>query len=144
MTVGPGSCPRCRKALVERFLHEATLLACGFCGGVWLDTRACQAVMQGASRELVDLAERAERQATVVTDTAAPALCPVCARTLLMGEVPGTATEIHSCAAHGTWFDPNGLRRVAFAFADAVEPEPPVMSFGEWIRRPPLTGPPQG
>jgi hypothetical protein len=85
--------------------------------------------MQGASRELVDLAERAERQATVATDTTAPALCPVCERTLLMGEVPGTATEIHSCATHGTWFDLDGLGRVAFAFADAADPVPTVVSL---------------
>jgi uncharacterized RDD family membrane protein YckC len=83
---------------------------------VWLDSLASGAIMQGASRELVDLAEQAARHACVAPDFSAPPVCPTCQRGLVRAEVPGTATEIHTCSVHGTWFDSNVLPMVALAF----------------------------
>jgi len=112
----PGVCPRCRKELFEGSLEGATLLGCGRCGGVWIDSHASEALMRGASRELVDLAEQAARHATAAPDFSVPPLCPMCQRALVRGEVPGTATEINTCSVHGTWFDWKSLTVVALAF----------------------------
>jgi Zn-finger nucleic acid-binding protein len=119
------ACPRCGHELFTAPADGGALLGCGTCGGVWLDSAACQALMDGSSRELVELAERAARHATAPADTSTCALCPACRSPLVRGEVPGTAVAINTCAAHGTWFDRDGVRLVALRFAHL----PPPLQF---------------
>jgi Zn-finger nucleic acid-binding protein len=114
-------CPRCQVALFEGTRNDATLLGCAKCGGVWLDNRACHALVQGSSGALVDLAERAARGVTTAPDERV-APCPVCSRPLTTTAVPPTTVTIDTCAAHGTWFDPNELRIVALAYAKLPGP----------------------
>ncbi|MGH7297434.1 MAG: hypothetical protein ACRELB_21035 [Polyangiaceae bacterium] len=95
---------------------------------------------------LVELAEQAGRRATVPSDPTSAAHCPVCDRVLTRGEVPDTAVAINTCAAHGTWFDRNGLRLASLRYAplppplqfhkeDYQLPTPPPETLGELIER---------
>jgi Zn-finger nucleic acid-binding protein len=138
------ACPRCGSGLFEGPARHGQILGCGRCGGVWLDGAGCRAIMQGAGEELVELAERAGRRATVAPDSARPPCCPTCEQPLTRGEVPGTAVAIDSCAAHGTWFDRNALRLVALRFAKLPPPLPvrredyqlpprAPETFGDWV-----------
>jgi hypothetical protein len=78
--------------------------------------------MQGTGGALVDLAEQAGRHATTPADLTSEAGCVSCGRPLACGEVPGTTVTINTCSAHGTWFDRDGLRRVALHFAHLQPP----------------------
>jgi Zn-finger nucleic acid-binding protein len=146
------ACPRCDCQLFAGSVGSSGLLACGRCGGVWLDNAACRQVMQGAAHALTELAEQAARHATVAADTKSRACCPMCGEALGCGQVPGTAIVISTCAAHGTWFDRNGLRIIALRFADLPPPlqfrkedyqlpAPAPESIGDWVLQQALGAP---
>jgi Zn-finger nucleic acid-binding protein len=116
-------CPRCQVPLFEGRRAESKLRGCGHCGGVWLDVAAAQAVVSGAARDLTALAAQAAAHSTVSPDVnLGPLPCPVCGLALGRVAIPGTAIEIDSCAAHGSWFDADELRLVALAYAEFPPP----------------------
>jgi Zn-finger nucleic acid-binding protein len=132
------SCPRCSAQLFDGHAREAKLLGCGQCGGVWLDSAASKAVLQGEAKDLVGLADLASRHATVAVDTQVSNLaCPECGQPMTRGAVPGTRIEIDLCSRHGTWFDPNELRLVALAYARLPEPAQFADPYPEERRRAP-------
>jgi Zn-finger nucleic acid-binding protein len=103
--------------LVEKKLGSSALLACLKCGGVWLDSVACETIAHRGGYDhpsteragyLLFLADRSAEQATVQPDESI-ALCPVCLAPMQRTPVAAVEVSIDICR-HGTWFDANELR----------------------------------
>ncbi len=109
-------CPRCRVQLYLGDVQHAGALACGACGGVWLDTASATRVADGLDERLSAVAHRAAEGVVVASPVNGGLLaCPICSKGLAVTHV--AHVELDVCAEHGTWFDRLELQHVARAFA---------------------------
>jgi Zn-finger nucleic acid-binding protein/uncharacterized RDD family membrane protein YckC len=108
-------CPRCSGPLSDVVLGDAAFRGCARCGGAWVDSRGCAAILEGKAEVFVALAEQLAERATVAARPFDKAACPVCNTELALGAVPPTGTVVQNCPAHGTWFDRGALPAVAGA-----------------------------
>jgi Zn-finger nucleic acid-binding protein len=121
-------CPRCQTQLSERTSGRAKLLACGDCGGVWLDPPSAKKVvshMNGALSQIA-LSQRIAKSARLVVDEAPAIRCPFDAEPLRRVAVDGVDVDV--CTVHGTWFDADEVRRIANAHLAEVEAKRPPPS----------------
>jgi uncharacterized RDD family membrane protein YckC len=116
------ACPSCSSSLFEAPAVGAAMLGCGQCGGVWLDSRACQGLVAGNAAPLEALAEHAAQRTSDAEDAHGAMACPVCTTGLASQGVPGTDLAFYTCAAHGTWFKRGTLPAVARAYRAAAAP----------------------
>lgn len=115
---GAPSCPRCRLGLFRGQAANVVMLACGRCGGVWLDNAAARKIQDVAPDEAIALADRASAHGSVAIDERAPAPCPACAKPMARTPVAAARVEVDTCSTHGTWFDKHELHAVASAFTE--------------------------
>jgi uncharacterized RDD family membrane protein YckC/Zn-finger nucleic acid-binding protein len=125
------SCPRCAVALSQMPFGDGVFCGCTRCGGAWVDSRGCGAILEGAVDTFTALASQLESVAYVRVDPRAPAQCPVCTMELGAGTLPPNDTLLHTCATHGTWFDRGALSAVA----GARRLESPTVAVGAWVAR---------
>lgn len=118
-------CPRCRHELTLCPIPDGSMGWCDRCGGIWLDNRACQAVVGDR------LSERGREKILWVTQHQKPAAappagqgyrrpgavgaadeavrCPACQGALASYVTDqarhGARIALDVCPAHGTWFD---------------------------------------
>ena len=120
-----GLCPRCRRPMVICPIPDGTMRWCGQCYGVWLDNRACQAlvgdtfseqgrdklhwVCQQSKPARPTPAGRGYRHAARVDAADETIACPVCHDALTSvvtdASLHGARVALDVCLAHGTWFD---------------------------------------
>jgi Zn-finger nucleic acid-binding protein len=119
-------CPDCGIGLFQAPAGEIHVWGCGRCGGQWLDNEGCRQLVSGnlspRARELATQASHRGRARGADDDegsyrTAAAAArdaraCPFC-RHVLTPHVTASGVELDVCAAHGTWFDPFELLKIA-------------------------------
>ena len=106
-------CPRCELELFEGRTSNVVMNGCGACGGLWLDNDGSRRVVNKVDDEVVDLASRAEANASHEVDTVAGALpCPVCQSVLKRVRIAKADLDLDICAEHGTWFDRGELQKV--------------------------------
>jgi Zn-finger nucleic acid-binding protein len=117
-------CPECGIGLFEASGGDVTVWGCGKCGGQWLDNKGCHQLVGGTlsprARELAGQASAVAR-ADAAQDPSyrAPGAaardarsCPFC-RDLLARHMASGGIELDVCLAHGAWFDPYELLRIA-------------------------------
>ena len=109
------ACPACGKGLGVEQVGELEALACGACGGLWLDRDLFEQL--GASRE---------RQGAVLGALPLPTIpsaapvgevryrpCPACGQRMnRVNYAKRSGVILDVCKAHGLWFDQDELRRV--------------------------------
>lgn len=114
----PKLCPRCRTALFEGRAKDVLMNGCGTCGGIWLDNDASQRAIRAVDRDVLELADRAEKHATRKPAALPAGLpCAECAQPMARVLAPRGRVELDVCATHGTWFDRHELRVVMMAYS---------------------------
>jgi Zn-finger nucleic acid-binding protein len=94
------------------------MYGCGACGGLWLDNDGSRRIVNTIDNEVVELASRAEANATYEVDTVSGGLpCPECRVTLKRVRFAKADLDLDICGAHGTWFDRGELKKVVDATA---------------------------
>jgi len=111
----PRPCPRCRLNLEAVKVGSASLLECGKCEGVWLDTATLQQICADREEQAAVLGMAAPLPAAEdrAIETVRYLRCPVCQD--LMNRVNFANCShviVDVCAKHGTWFDRDELRKV--------------------------------
>jgi len=98
------ACPRCSGRLVEQSLHDAALLDCVQCGGLFLPKATIDALSQSESRDLrMAFPRRARRPEPTQV---AYLTCPICSdrmNRVNFAKVSGVIVDI--CKNDGIWFD---------------------------------------
>jgi Zn-finger nucleic acid-binding protein len=112
---GPRHCPRGCGQLRLVTLGDVELEECERCSGVWLEQRVFQRLCADEEHRTVSLGAEfdARRESAVAVQTVRYVPCPTCAK--LMNRVnfgKQSGIILDCCAAHGTWFDADELRRV--------------------------------
>ena len=124
------ACPRCQSPLLPETVGPVTVRGCAKCGGIWLDTAACTAVMSRDADQVVDVASMVEGATHAVSTTTPTGPCPDCDRALTRrrflwtdgrfrpagsGEAgrAGFFVDLDLCGAHGTFFDRGELPLIA-------------------------------
>ena len=115
------ACPRCKGQLVLREFAQGQYTECSNCGGIWLDEKSFERIVeerdgtvmggfasvskQAGSHEGAGDATREEKVAYLP--------CPVCARLMLRKNFAGCSGVIVDwCKGHGFWFDTFELEKV--------------------------------
>jgi Zn-finger nucleic acid-binding protein len=111
----PRSCPRGCGALRTIRLGSVELEECEGCGGMWLQTGVFQRLYTEEERGAIALGPKlnAHQMQRSAAETVRYVPCPDC--TKLMNRInfaKRSGVILDSCAAHGTWFDADELRRV--------------------------------
>jgi Zn-finger nucleic acid-binding protein len=112
MTSAPG-CPRCGTRLFSARSHNAEMLGCADCGGIWLDNASSRRVIDVLCADTLDKAEALSRFAARHADRSAPIACPSCRVPMQRWTVAEANVEVDYCATHGAWFDRNELAIIA-------------------------------
>lgn len=131
-------CPKCGISLFAARKEGYRVDACGTCGGAWLDHATAARAVSEQDLTPAQLSEQASRHAKGVVSLT-PRPCPVCRDTLRQRLVPEAPVVLDVCDAHGSWFDPDELRRFIEALVRA-NPPPPDPEVEEAIRREALLG----
>lgn len=104
------SCPHCAVRLHGADVWPSVIRGCGRCGGIWLDTHACMRLVRSPDPRIVELANRAARNAPAPVSGTEPRQCLQCGVRMAHSAISGVTVD--ACAQHGTWFDANELQRV--------------------------------
>ncbi len=83
------------------------MLACGICGGIWLDNVSAQRAVAKFDEAVTDLAVRVSSNAQARVDIRPHVKCADCRTAMTRTQRAGV--EIDYCTAHGTWFDAGEL-----------------------------------
>jgi len=109
-------CPRCRVDMNAVVIGNTNLCECPKCEGIWADTAALQQICVDSEKQSAVLGLPTtvhDPQALNLEDNIRYVPCPVCQK--LMNRVNFAHCSnviVDVCAAHGTWFDCDELRRI--------------------------------
>lgn len=146
------ACPRCASPLLPETVATTTPRGCARCGGIWLDTAACAAVMARAADQVVDVAEMVAGATQVVSTATPTGPCPDCGSALARrrfvwtdgrfravgeGEAAraGFFVDLDLCGAHGTFLVRGELPLIAKAIAESQRVRPDIGAMTELRRR---------
>jgi uncharacterized RDD family membrane protein YckC/Zn-finger nucleic acid-binding protein len=106
------SCPRCNGPLRAADVHPHGLLGCLSCGGVFLSHSAVSAVISRSEGHaaLEAFSARVANVAHAPPPRDGPAGCPICAGA--MTQVKVRDITVHTCNAHGSWFEAGDVERL--------------------------------
>jgi Zn-finger nucleic acid-binding protein len=110
----PLACPDCRSALAAARVGATLLHECGGCHGIWVGSGDLDAVVADGERQAALLAFPGARGPSAGgNDRVRYRACPACG-TLMhrmnFARISGVVLDV--CREHGSWFDPDELRRV--------------------------------
>ena len=104
------NCPRCKDSMVTLELNNVEIDKCFSCGGVWLDERELEQLLEGSSfgdKILYSIIPHKKSDEK-------PLKCPVCNKKML--KVIAGASEsvvLDKCKnEHGIWFDGGELEKI--------------------------------
>lgn len=109
------ACPRCRGALLLRDVPGGHFTECGGCGGIWLDAKHFQRILEEKDTTSVGGILARSRRATRDDLTAKVRYipCPVCGNLMNRKNFAGcSGVIIDWCLGHGFWFDGDELEKV--------------------------------
>jgi Zn-finger nucleic acid-binding protein len=107
-------CPRCAQPLFAGEVGALRALACGACGGLWLNNEGTALVLRRFDIDASHLAALVDRKGTQVAAQSpfatAKGACPICTKAL--ESVSHNGIKLDFCADHGTFFDRGELANV--------------------------------
>jgi Zn-finger nucleic acid-binding protein len=107
-------CPRCRGPLVVRDIEGTILTDCTQCGGLWLDARAFEALVQKKdTKRLGSVAAAPVSHPPLAHQTSQYIPCVVCQSLMERKNFAGcSGVIIDWCRGHGFWFDAHELEAI--------------------------------
>lgn len=123
-------CPNCQRALTSGALWPQGVLACGACGGLWLDPLNTDMLYLGLTTELLEVARSMENAPEPSSDSAGARRCARCQQPLVTALVESAGVRVDTCATHGTWFDAGELEQLASVIGATLRGEPRPASGG--------------
>jgi Zn-finger nucleic acid-binding protein len=112
-------CPRCTDAAMQAHARgSARVLACKRCGGVFAERDTLERVLDGETRELIELADDATRAPPRPKLLPIDLECPRCGILMTRVQMRAAHIVIDVCSGHGAWFDRWEAQLVAHAIGD--------------------------
>jgi Zn-finger nucleic acid-binding protein len=110
-------CPRCKGKLVLREFAQGSYTECTACGGIWLDAKSFERVVEdrdeSAMGELALVSRKGAAKGGAASEKVAYLPCPVCGNLMHRKNYAGcSGVIIDWCKGHGCWFDALELEKV--------------------------------
>ena len=112
------SCPRCKSSLVQRELPNGSYTECTGCGGIWLDEKMFERIMEEKDGSPLGKAAPGARtpetpKTIVEGGTVRYVPCPTCGNLMHRKNFANcSGIVVDWCKGHGFWFDAQELEKI--------------------------------
>lgn len=115
---GVPPCPRCAEPTVRLEVRDEVVYACAKCGGALLATAQVGKLRAARDEDLGDAVRRASPIAMPLVRRRGALSCPACTGPMRQEEVYGTVYLMHTCDAHGTFFERSAMEAFMHLWAE--------------------------
>ena len=109
------NCPRCRQEFHTVTIGSSTVLECGKCSGLWLETPTFEKICNDREQQsaVLGAASLAQGGSPVTLEKVNYVPCPVCSQLMNRANFARcSGVIIDLCKKHGIWFDRDELSRI--------------------------------